>query len=272
MKWPGRTSSGSFTKLVNNGCTAPCPGKPGRAGSVAQIESSRLYSDSSASNASYPLTSSAQQQRKFPSCNLKKSCFAFLNGSPECVRVEETGGLHENHNLCHKPQEDFTWSTKSTFPRGGRVKEPPLDLEMAKAVFVICEEADDQQPLVLDDQLSTSGYSQSAKKDSGTIKCKADIHSIKPTEVVSDLGPWINSPEGYRCQHTADMLTLASADNQSKRNSTDIGRHESEFDANSLSQQELTTDRVILKHHTPVCQHAVTSNDLGIPCSSEKTS
>ncbi|MEE6504373.1 hypothetical protein FKM82_005166 [Ascaphus truei] len=229
MKWRSRTSSGSFTKLVDSGCTAAPgntgPQNPRKAGSAVQMDGSfsRLYSESSVSNASYPLTQSAQQQRKLPSCNLKKSRFAspyfgFLNGSPDCFSSGAARGTcpRENHNLCQKSASEFTSSAKSITANGVRAKEHPVDLEKSKPVFVICEEADDQQPLVLDDQLSPNRDGFSVENEARSIRCKVDVHSV----------------EGYRYPYTEDMPSMGSAGNLGNPCATDISRQETAMDAN----------------------------------------
>ncbi|KAM4710550.1 uncharacterized protein O3C94_000445 [Discoglossus pictus] len=245
MKWRSRTSSGSFTKLVDSRCTIPprnpSPGNPRRAGSAVQMESSRLYSESSSSNASYPLTQSAQEQRKLPSCNLKKSRFAspyfgFLNGSSECLRNGKNISSQENHNLCQKSAVEFTGCSKSTTPRSVRVKDPSMDVETPKTVFVISEEADDQQPLVSDDRLNPSSDCVSEPR---SIRCKADIHTVKSTRSLSDLSPWIQSTESYRYQYTENMLS----GNPGDVCTTNVERQ---------PQSGLATARLYLEHLQPV--------------------
>ncbi|XP_066459542.1 uncharacterized protein [Eleutherodactylus coqui] len=209
MKWRSRTSSGSFTKLVDNSCTAPVktlsPKIPRRAGSAAQIgeNPSRLYSESSDSNASYPLTHSAHLHRNLPSGNLKRTrpCFALLNDSSE----QTSAFAKENHSLCQKPTTEYPSSLKITATNGVRARELSMDFEKPNTVFVICEEADDQQPLVFDDQLSSPTECQSHTSDLG---CKANNCSFVSKRSCTPLSPWMKSSDVsiYQCIQNTDSL------------------------------------------------------------------
>ncbi|XP_073532435.1 uncharacterized protein [Phyllobates terribilis] len=207
MKWRSRTSSGSFTKLLDHGCAAPVktpsPQIPRRVGSAAQIGENciRLYSESSDSNASYPLTHSAHLHRHLPSGNLKRvrPCFGLLSDSSDSVRSDQTSAFaKENHNLCQKPGIEYPNSLKVTSNNGVRAKELSMDFEKPNAVFVICEEADDQQPLVFDDQLSSP---TECELHSSYISCKANNCSLSSKRSCSHLSPWVKSSDVsiYQC-------------------------------------------------------------------------
>ncbi|XP_073415129.1 uncharacterized protein [Dendrobates tinctorius] len=207
MKWRSRTSSGSFTKLLDRGCPAPvktlCPKIPRRVGSAAQIGENciRLYSESSDSNASYPLTHSAHLHRHLPSGNLKRArpCFGLLNDSSDSVCSDQTSTFaKENHNLCQKPGTEYPNSLKIPSTNGVRAKELSMDFEKPNAVFVICEEADDQQPLVFDDQLSSP---TECELHSSYISCKANNCSLSSKRSCNHLSPWMKSSDVsiYQC-------------------------------------------------------------------------
>ncbi|KAM4808118.1 uncharacterized protein WCC33_003333 [Rhinophrynus dorsalis] len=248
MKWCTRTSPGSFTKLVDNGCTIlprnTDSEKHIRTCSAVQMEGSpnRLYSESSASNASYPLTHSAQLQRRLPSCNLKRSrpYLGFLNGSSDCLRSGAVRNTcpQEHQNLCEKTHVESASSSKNTTANGVQVNELPMDLETPKTVFVICEEADDQQPLVLDDQLSPSQDYLSAENAATSIRGTADIHSIESAKGLSDLTSCMQPREGARHLYTETMASQGSFKNISNPCTADIGRKDSAMDVNAPFPQK----------------------------------
>ncbi|XP_069612197.1 uncharacterized protein [Ranitomeya imitator] len=205
-KWRSRTSSGSFTKLLDRGCAAPVktlsPKIPRRVGSAAQIGENciRLYSESSDSNASYPLTHSAHLHRHLPSGNLRRArpCFGLLTDSSDSVRSDQTSTFaKENHNLCQKPGTEYPKALKVPSTNGMRAKELSKDFEKSNAVFVICEEADDQQPLVFDDQLSSP---TECELHSSYISCK-DNCSLSSKRSCNHLSPWMKSSDVsiYQC-------------------------------------------------------------------------
>lgn len=219
MKWRSRTSSGSFTKLVNSGSTAPVkslsPKIPRRAGSAAQIgeNSDRLYSESSDSNASYPLTHSAHLHRNLPSGNLKRAqpCLGLLNDLSDCLHSDQTSAFaKENHSLCQKPATEYSSSLKIISTNGVRAKELLMDSEKPNTVFVICEEADDQQPLVFDDQLSTPTECESHSSD---MDCIANNCSLVSKRSCTHLSPWMKSSDAsiYQCiQKNMSLGSLGS--------------------------------------------------------------
>ncbi|XP_060105545.1 uncharacterized protein LOC132579290 isoform X2 [Heteronotia binoei] len=162
-KWRSWTTNSPFTKLVNSGGFSTSTRNPTAATrkitSAAEIEgmSELAYSDSSASTASYPLTHSAQKQRKLSSCNLKRSrfgnpYFGFLTSSPDCNRPR-TSDSSKPLNV-RSPGSSQSQGLKEPLEgqhrsNGSKSKELSLEMDKPKAVFVISEEGDDQQPLVL---------------------------------------------------------------------------------------------------------------------------
>ncbi|XP_063310481.1 uncharacterized protein LOC134610973 isoform X1 [Pelobates fuscus] len=251
VKWSNRLSSGSFTKLVDSGSAVPpkilSPRNHRRACSAVQIKgsSSPLYSESSDSNASYPLTRSAQLTRKLPPCNLKRTrpYFGFLNGSSDSPRSSavRTSSSRENQ-MCQNSGMEFAGTAKSAMSNILRAKELSVDVEKPKAVFVICEEADDQQPLVLDDQLSPS-REMFCVNEIGSSSCKEEVQPVGLRSNHSDLNPWVKTPEDYQYPYTKKMPLYSLDENQSNLCVARNSRHDSELDGKSLlAQMGLPTD------------------------------
>ncbi|KGL81716.1 hypothetical protein N309_13179, partial [Tinamus guttatus] len=173
-KWCSWTTNSPFTKLVDSSgfpTAARTPGVPTRKViSATEIEGAleTVYSDSSTSNASYPLTLSAQRQRKLSSCNLKKSrfgnpCFGFLTSSPDSKHVRSLdpsrhlGAVSPVNSQSPKNLLEGSNPLKTNLVNGSKTKELMVEREKNKPVFVISEEGDDQQPLVLAEHLSQCG-------------------------------------------------------------------------------------------------------------------
>ncbi|KFP86227.1 hypothetical protein N310_08642, partial [Acanthisitta chloris] len=173
-RWCSWTTNSPFTKLVDNSgfSTASRPqGVPTRKViSATEIEgaSETIYSDSSASNASYPLTLSAQRQRKLTSCNLKKSrfgnpYFGFLASSPDSKHVRSLdpsrhlGAASPVKSQSPKNLLETSNPLKINLVNGSKTKELMVETDKNKPVFIISEEGDDQQPLVLAEHLSQFG-------------------------------------------------------------------------------------------------------------------
>ncbi|XP_072271805.1 uncharacterized protein [Pyxicephalus adspersus] len=220
MKWRSRSSSGSFTKLVDSCCAAPVkmhnPKNPRRVGSAVHIgeHSTHLFSDSSDSNASYPLTHSAKLQRKLAPCNLRRTrpYFGLLN---DCD--QKSLSMKEERTPCPTFAMEFT-SLSKTAGNGIRPKELSLDFETPSTVFVICEEADDQQPLVLDDQLSPVTECLSKNHVGYT---EDDLASIKSC---SNVSTGINSMGDSTVQRMENISSLGSTQNLSSQCTKVVGR------------------------------------------------
>uniref|UniRef100_A0ABM5F2Y7 CUB domain-containing protein n=1 Tax=Pogona vitticeps TaxID=103695 RepID=A0ABM5F2Y7_9SAUR len=173
-KWCSWSTTSPFTKLVNNGGFSTSVRNQSainrKVTSAAEIDgiSEQTYSDSSGSAASYPLTHSAQKERKLSSgCNLKKSRFGnpylgFLMSSPDCHRQmlpahpRQAGGRSPlkspSQRIKNIPEGPFPF--KSNAVNGSTSKELALEIDHPKPAFVISEEGDDQQPLVLSEHMN----------------------------------------------------------------------------------------------------------------------
>lgn len=185
--------------------------------SATEIEgaSETVYSDSSASNASYPLTLSAQRQRKLTSCNLKKSrfgnpYFGFLASSPDSKHMRSLdpsrhlGAASPVNSQSPKNLLESSNPLKINLVNGSKTKELMVETDKNKPVFVISEEGDDQQPLVLAEHLSQCGdhlseqnavYAQ-AVPEKQPVVLTAERSSSAP--FTSSLPLWAKSPTSYK--------------------------------------------------------------------------
>ncbi|XP_048369947.1 uncharacterized protein LOC125442557 [Sphaerodactylus townsendi] len=165
-QWCSWTTNSPFTKLGFSTLTRNPTTAARKITSAAEIEGmlELTYSDSSASTASYPLTHSAQKQRKLSSCNLKRSrfgnpYFGFLTSSPDCnlprpsdpSKPLNVRSLGNNQSQGLKEPLEGPAQLKSA---ASKSKELSLEMDKPKAVFVISEEGDDQQPLVLAEHIN----------------------------------------------------------------------------------------------------------------------
>ncbi|XP_069651080.1 uncharacterized protein [Haliaeetus albicilla] len=220
-KWCSWTTNSPFTKLVDNSSfptAARSQGVPTRKViSATEIEgaSGTVYSDSSASNASYPLTLSAQRQRKLSSCNLKKSrfgnpYFGFLASSPDSKQVRSLdpsrhlGAASPVNSQSPKNLLESSNPLKINLVNGSKTKELMVETDKNKPVFVISEEGDDQQPLVLAEHLSQCGDHLSeqnavyapAVPDKQPVVLTVEGNSS--ASFTSNLPLWAKSPSLYK--------------------------------------------------------------------------
>ncbi|XP_038043188.2 uncharacterized protein [Anas platyrhynchos] len=239
-KWCSWTTNSPFTKLVDNSAfptAARTQGVPTRKViSATEIEgaSETVYSDSSASNASYPLTLSAQRQRKLSSCNLKKSrfgnpYFGFLAGSPDSKRVRSLdpsrhlGAVSPVNSQSPPNTLESSNTLKINLVNGSKTKELVVETDKNKPVFVISEEGDDQQPLVLAEHLNQCGDHLSeqnavyapAVPDKQPVVLTAEGNSS--ATFMSNLPFWAKSPGLYKGQVKApnssrDQQSLSAVD------------------------------------------------------------
>ncbi|XP_066835227.1 uncharacterized protein [Anser cygnoides] len=239
-KWCSWTTNSPFTKLVDNSAfptAARTQGVPTRKViSATEIEgaSETVYSDSSASNASYPLTLSAQRQRKLSSCNLKKSrfgnpYFGFLAGSPDSKRVRpldpsrHLGVVSPGNSQSPTNTLESSNTLKINLVNGSKTKELVVETDKNKPVFVISEEGDDQQPLVLAEHLNQCGDHLSeqnavyapAVPDKQPVVLTAEGNSS--ATFMSNLPFWAKSPSLYKGQVKApnssrDQQSLSAVD------------------------------------------------------------
>ncbi|KAG8455964.1 hypothetical protein GDO86_001959 [Hymenochirus boettgeri] len=213
MKWHARTSCGSFAKLDNGGNVKSNQDNSRRAGSDVPMEgtTNRLYSDSLTSNASYPLTRSAQLQRKLPFCNLKKSHPSIgVNNCTNCLHSSTIRNTYIwDNNLNLKTSPECLPSPNCNTANGIQPKELSTDMDFPKTVFTICEVVEDKKPLVLDDQLSPSQDSLSSEKEENFITCTTHKPSVKPTKPLYNLNPWMKSTECSRYCYTQDTASIS---------------------------------------------------------------
>ncbi|XP_031448636.1 uncharacterized protein LOC116228698 [Phasianus colchicus] len=222
-KWCSWTTNSPFTKLVDNSgfpTAARIQGVPTRKViSATEIEgaSETVYSDSSVSNASYPLTLSAQRQRKLSSCNLKKSrfgnpYFGFLAGSPDNKRVRSLdssrhlGAASPVNNQSPKSTLESSNPLKINLANASKTKDLGGEADKNKPVFVISEEGDDQQPLVLAEHLSQCGdhLSEPNAAYKVTVPDKQPVvltvEGNSSASLTSNLPFWAKSPGLYKSQ------------------------------------------------------------------------
>ncbi|KAJ8380200.1 hypothetical protein SKAU_G00009780 [Synaphobranchus kaupii] len=155
-KWRSWNSTSPFTKLVDSAPAGPC-----KVFSDTHLETGN-QSDSSTSNASFPLAQPAQRQRRLNSVsNLRRSrfaapCFSLLSGPVENGKAPTGPQPHcqappsepTNGSLCRPPQAENQGGGKPwEFPGEGEHVSVP--------VFAISEE-EDRQPLVLAEHLGQS--------------------------------------------------------------------------------------------------------------------
>ncbi|CAM9538495.1 unnamed protein product [Bubo scandiacus] len=220
-KWCSWTTNSPFTKLVDNSgfpTAARSQGVPTRKViSATEIEgaSETIYSDSSASNASYPLTLSAQRQRKLSSCNLKKSrfgnpYFGFLASSPDSKHVRSLdpsrhlGAASSVNSQSPKNLLESSNPLKINLVNGSKTKEFMVETDKNKPVFVISEEGDDQQPLVLAEHLSQCG-DHLPEQNAVYVPAVPDKQPVVLTvegknsaSFMSNLPLWAKSPSLYK--------------------------------------------------------------------------
>ncbi|XP_030357314.1 uncharacterized protein LOC115614482 [Strigops habroptila] len=220
-KWCSWTTNSPFTKLVDNSGFPTAARSQGvstrKVISATEIEgaSGTVYSDSSASNASYPLTLSAQRQRKLSSCNLKKSrfgnpYFGFFVSSPDSKHVRSLdpsrhlGATSPVNSQSPRNLLESSNPLKINLVNGSKTKELILETDKNKPVFVISEEGDDQQPLVLAEHLSQCGDHLSeqnavyapAVPDKQPVVLTVEGNSS--ASFISNLPLWAKSPNLYK--------------------------------------------------------------------------
>ncbi|KAI4879114.1 hypothetical protein NFI96_025210, partial [Prochilodus magdalenae] len=167
-KWCSWNSTSPFTKLVDSGSpSSPSDGRDDVRTKVLsdghlQDRGTSCKSESSMSTASYPLSHSAQRQRRLNSTsNLRRArfnapCFGLLSTSPESSKPQ--GGANGTTTASHQlPEPSSTLSGQqqktgeaaagdSSMSYGVR-SHPSEDDHVSVPVFAISEE-DDRQPLV----------------------------------------------------------------------------------------------------------------------------
>ncbi|KAM6247153.1 uncharacterized protein LJ264_010740 [Porphyrio hochstetteri] len=257
-KWCSWTTNSPFTKLVDNSgfpTAARSQGVPTRKViSATEIEgaSETIYSDSSASNASYPLTLSAQRQRKLNSCNLKKSrfgnpYFGFVASSPDSKRVRSLdtsghlGAASPVNSQSPKTLLESSNPLKINLANGSKTKELMAETDKNKPVFVISEEGDDQQPLVLAEHLSQCGdhlpeqstvYAPAVPDKQPVILAAEGTSSASFT---STLPLWAKSPGLFK----GHMKTPSSSRDQQGSSAVDTNTAETSENCGTLAAPTL---------------------------------
>nr|XP_009491214.1 PREDICTED: uncharacterized protein LOC104038535 [Pelecanus crispus] len=257
-KWRSWTTTSPFTKLVDSGgfpTAARSQGVPTRKViSATEIEgaSETVYSDSSASNASYPLTLSAQRQRKLSSCNLKKSrfgnpYFGFLASSPDSKHVRSLdpsrhlGAASPANNQSPKNLLESSNPLKINLVNGSKTKELMVETDKNKPVFVISEEGDDQQPLVLAEHLSQCGdhLSEQHAAYAPAVPDKQPavltVEGSSSASFASNLPLWAKSPGLYR----GHVKAPSSSRDQLSSSAVDANTTETSQNCDSLAAPTL---------------------------------
>ncbi|KAL7986853.1 hypothetical protein Chor_013136 [Crotalus horridus] len=168
-QWCNWTTKSPFPKLSKSGgfstSTPTQPIRIPKITSAGEIEGTSEGSplEGLASTASSPWTHSAQKPQKLTGgSNSRRSQFAkpsfdFLTGSPgrSHPRLHEHSELEgslspvNSPHLGEKDAPDGALRSKSDIINGSKPKEASVDMDGPKPMFVISEEWDDQQPLVL---------------------------------------------------------------------------------------------------------------------------
>ncbi|XP_042661081.1 uncharacterized protein LOC104363839 isoform X4 [Tyto alba] len=222
--------------------------------SATEIEgaSETVYSDSSASNASYPLTLSAQRQRKLSSCNLKKSrfgnpYFGFLASSPDSKHVRSLdpsrhlGGASPVNSQSPQNLLESSNPLKINLVNCSKTKELVVETDKNKPVFVISEEGDDQQPLVLAEHLSQCGDHLS-EQNAVYAPAVADKQPVVLTvegkssaSFMSNLPLWAKSPSLYK----GHVKASSSSRDQQSSSAVDANTTETSQNCDTLAAATL---------------------------------
>ncbi|CAM5161879.1 unnamed protein product [Eretmochelys imbricata] len=257
-KWYSWTTNSPFTKLVDSSGLSSSTRNQSvttrKVISATEIEgiSDIVYSDSSTSTTSYPLTQSAQRQGKLSSSSLKKSrfgnpYFGFLTSSPDCKEVrlldpsKRMGVTPPLDNQSHGPT-----GLKSNLINCSKTKELSIEMDKSKPAFVISEEGDDQQPLVLAEHFSQCRDTLSEQNVVyASVKAVPDKQpvvltvrggsSARPANFTLDLPIWEKSPNLY----SNHMKTYSSSRGQCSLPSADTNTLESPQNFDSLTAHTL---------------------------------
>ncbi|XP_068166606.1 uncharacterized protein si:dkey-112e17.1 [Antennarius striatus] len=169
-KWCSWNSTSPFTKLVDSApsrLVTECSGDNNRK-VFSEVDlgnkvDDSIISDSSISNASYPLTQHAQRQRRLNSTsNLRRSrfsgpCFGLLSGMADPARLPAAPHAQDPPPETSPGASSSTQSHFESGQVGKRSEFPGEGDHISVPVFAITEE-EDRQPLVLSEHLDqTSG-------------------------------------------------------------------------------------------------------------------
>ncbi|XP_062399047.1 uncharacterized protein si:dkey-112e17.1 [Sardina pilchardus] len=207
-KWCSWNSTSPFTKLVDSApssSVADCQTEGKRkvfSDTMLGSKADTSQSDSSMSNASYPLTQPAQRQRRLNSTsNLRRArfaapCFGLLSGSPEGSRSPPRG--HQGPDAHSGGSSPGQQRQQHGEAQAGKIRDfaggGGGDDHITVPVFAISEE-EDRQPLVLAEHLSQSsamhnGLSQGKRlADGGALNGSV----LSRNNGKSEWRPWANS-------------------------------------------------------------------------------
>ncbi|KAG8011706.1 hypothetical protein GBF38_003996 [Nibea albiflora] len=230
-KWCSWNSTSPFTKLVDSAppsLVADCRGGDSRKVlSDAHLETkadNSVISDSSISNASYPLTQPAQRQRRLNSTsNLRRSrftghCFGLLSGTADPAKAS---GVPHAQASPSEPSSGSSSSNQCQIESGqsGKRREFPGEGDhISVPVFAISEE-EDRQPLVSAehlDQTSASAVLNGVVK--GTYEGKRPVvgsTSLSPPSqrARSEWRPWGSQVSGGVGPLPCNTLTTMTESN-----------------------------------------------------------
>ncbi|XP_029018392.1 uncharacterized protein si:dkey-112e17.1 [Betta splendens] len=229
-KWCSWNSTSPFTKLVDSApssLVADCRvGNSGQIFSDVHLEAktdSGVVSDSSVSNASFPLTQLAQRQRRLNSAsNLRRSrftgpYFGLLSGSADPAKAS---GLPHAQGSASEPVSGASSSTQGQIESGqaGKRRDFSGDGEhMSVPVFAISEE-EDRQPLVSAehlDQTSTSAVGNGLSRETyegkrspiGGVGLSPQTQRARP-----EWRPWGSQVSGGACPLSSNSpITMSEA-------------------------------------------------------------
>ncbi|XP_067377729.1 uncharacterized protein si:dkey-112e17.1 isoform X2 [Channa argus] len=233
-KWCSWNSTSPFTKLVDSApssLVADCRGNDSRK------QDSRIFSDihleakaenntiseSSISNASYPLTQPAQRQRRLNSTsNLRRSrftgpCFGLLSGTADSSK---TSGLpHAMGSTSSEPSSGSSASIQCPIESGQAGKRCDFTAEgehISVPVFAISEE-EDRQPLVSAehlDQASSSAFLNGLSKGGQEEKRPPESGtSLNPQNQRArpEWRPWGSQVSGGVCPLSSTFNTVTDS-------------------------------------------------------------
>ncbi|KAM8885098.1 uncharacterized protein AB9W97_012873 [Spinachia spinachia] len=214
-KWCSWNSNSPFTKLVDStpsSVAADCGGETGRrVFSDVHLDTKgdkSANSDSSISNASYPLSQPAQRQRRLNSTsNLRRSrftgpCFGLLSGAAEATKAP---GAPRAEAAPSEPGAVPSPSTHSQIEGGQAGKSDHISVP----VFAISEE-EDRQPLVPAEQLDQMPAPNGGRRDGAEPvggKTSFGPHGHRATAEWRPWGSQVSGGVGPLASDTAESGT-----------------------------------------------------------------
>lgn len=182
--------------------------------SDAQLEvqaDTSITSESSISNASYPLTQPVQRQRRLNSTsNLRRSrftgpCFGLLTETKDPLKGD---GVPPGCPLDPGPGSSFTQCHIESVPAGKRLEFPGEDDHISVPVFAISEE-EDRQPLVSSQHLEQN-FASTAQN--GLVRAKYEnkrppAGGISPKRARPEWRPWGGQVSGGAAPQASGAFT-----------------------------------------------------------------